>query len=92
MTNAKLKMKRIVIKRSVVCKSGLKGWQDRLQRVYKDFDDFEFCCNAYGLHERLGFKTATAAWDANPIVRGSTNPNDYEKVKPANYNKPSRRG
>ena len=83
--------KRIVIKRKVICKSGLKGWQDRLKNVYNSLDDFQYHNEHYGIARRLGFETAMAAWKANPIVRGSTLPSDYERRTLRNYDKPSRR-
>ena len=69
----------------VKCKSGSTGWRQRLQSVYADcadpFEAFKSYAEMYGLHTRLGYKTPAAAWKANPMVEGSTNPSDYRKVK-----------
>jgi hypothetical protein len=65
----------------VICKSGIEGWQARLQKIYVDFAEFEGYDEIYNLAKRLGFPYAQEAWEANPIVRGSVNPNDLEIVK-----------
>lgn len=66
--------------KQVVTKSGLKGWQGRLQDQYECWDDFASCAEIYNLHKRLGYSTPQEAWDDNPVVQGSTNPSDYCKV------------
>jgi hypothetical protein len=71
----KNKMKR------VICKSGIEGWQNKLQKIYADFAEFEGYNELYNLAQRLGFPSAQEAWEANPIVKGSVNPNDLEIVK-----------
>ena len=53
----------------------------RLQKIYADFAEFEGYDEIYNLAERLGFPDAQEAWEANPVVRGSVNPNDLETVK-----------
>ena len=56
-------------------------WVMRLQDNYdSDFEQFEGYCGAYGLLPRLGFEDAQAAWDANPMIQGSTNPADFKVV------------
>ena len=67
--------------KEVKCKSGIKGWQERLQFLYADFDEFKHYADIFGLHKRLGYKNAIDAWNDNPLVEGSTNPSDYRKVK-----------
>lgn len=64
----------------VICKSGLKGWQCRLRENYEDLDEFASYARIYGLLARLGFDNAEDAWEANPVVQGSTNPDDYRVV------------
>ena len=64
----------------VKCKSGLKGWQCKLQDVYMDFAHFQTYDEIYGLAKRLGYRSAAAAWKANPTIQGSTNPSDYCRV------------
>ena len=67
--------------KQVICKSGIKGWQCKLQTNYRSFEDFEAYCNIYNLHKRLGYNTPISAWYANPTIQGSTNPRDFRKVK-----------
>lgn len=55
-------------------------WQDKLQNVYSDFEEFEAFDSTYGLSKRLGFNSAKEAWDANPTVQGSTDPADFKVV------------
>ena len=69
--------------KQVICKSGLKGWQDRLRSNYDSLEEFKAWSDIYGLAKRLGFKTAEAAWKANPTVQGSVEPSDYCKVRVA---------
>jgi hypothetical protein len=64
----------------IKCKSGLAGWRNRLQKNYSSFGEFEYYCELYGLHIRLGFDTPQDAWNANPIVEGSVNPFDFRNV------------
>lgn len=59
-----------------------KVWKAKLHKVYTDFDEFERYDKMYNLAERLGFSHAEAAWDANPLIQGSTNPADYKVVIP----------
>ena len=66
--------------KSVKCKSGIKGWQDKLQKVYKDFVEWESYAYTFGLHTRLGYKTPHDAWKENPTIRGSVKPEDFCKV------------
>jgi hypothetical protein len=56
-------------------------WQDKLQKVYTDFAEFEDYCRNYGLLIRLGFKSAAVAWKKNPTIRGSVYPSDFTVVK-----------
>jgi hypothetical protein len=67
--------------KKVMCKSGLWGWQDKLRNMYDDFIEWENYSTTYGLHTRLGYKTPRTAWQANPIIQGSTIPSDFCKVK-----------
>ena len=67
--------------RRVRCRSGLHGWQKRLRKVYRSFEEFLEYCSLYNNHTRLGFTTPEKAWMANPVVRGSVVPSDYRRVK-----------
>jgi hypothetical protein len=64
----------------VQCKSGLRGWQAKLQDVYSSYSEFADFCFIYNNHARLGFESPEAAWEANPVVQGSVNPRDYRRV------------
>lgn len=66
--------------KKVKCKSGLTGWQNKLQKVYSSFEEFVSYCGTYNIHERLGYSTPLKAWQANPTIQGSTNPDDLTKV------------
>ncbi len=66
--------------KQVRCKSGLMGWQNKLQANYAKFTEFQTYDEIYGLAKRLGYKSAAAAWKANPTIQGSTNPSDYCRV------------
>ncbi len=67
--------------KSITCKSGVKGWQGHLREVYASYAEFEYYSTMYGLHARLGYKTALSAWHTNPKIQGSVNSNDYKKVR-----------
>lgn len=69
------------MKHGVICRSGEKGWQGRLKENYSSFEDFEGYDQLYNLAYKLGYKSAINAWNANPVVQGSTNPNDFRKVR-----------
>lgn len=65
----------------VQCRSGLRGWQAKLQDVYSSYSEFADFCFIYNNHARLGFSSPEKAWEANPVVQGSVNPSDYRKVR-----------
>ncbi len=52
-------------------------YTQRLQTPYDGFEDFKHYAEIYGLDTRLGFASPQEAWDANPVVTGSTNPADF---------------
>ena len=64
----------------VICKSGLEGSEGFLQLGYGNFEEFEAFSDMYGLAKRLGYKSAAAAWKANPLVQSSVEPSDFCKV------------
>ena len=68
------------MKKHVICKSGLRGWQAKLQKVYSSFEEFNMTCRIYSNHIRLGYLTPMAAWNDNPTIQGSVEPSDYCKV------------
>lgn len=53
------------------------AWVDHLQNVYTDFNEFLAWDEIYKLSGRLGFNTPEEAWEANPVVHGSTYPDEY---------------
>ena len=65
----------------VKCRSGLTGEQSKLQTRYKNFEEFAGYSEIYGLHRRLKFRTARAAWNANPTIQSSVEPSDFRVVK-----------
>jgi hypothetical protein len=65
----------------VKCKSGIKGWQCRLQKNYESFEEFKSYSETFGIAERLGFKSPEEAWKKNPIIQGSVIPSDLCVVK-----------
>ena len=67
----------------VTCTSGIEGWQCRLRENYDNrFDVFQAHDEIYGIAGRLGFETAQAAWEANPLIQGSVIPEDLCVVEP----------
>jgi hypothetical protein len=67
--------------KQVICKSGLKGWQARVRKVYESLEDLRAWDQMYGIASRLGYTTPEALWEANPTIRGSVEPGDLEVVK-----------
>lgn len=68
--------------KKIKCKSGLTGWQCRLQDNYEgNYEEFEAYSNMYGIAKRLGFRSNKKAWEANPIIQGSVEPSDLCVVK-----------
>lgn len=67
--------------KQVKCKSGLTGWQEKLQKVYNNsFDEFVGFCQIYNIHKRLGFPSMKSAWKSNPTIQGSVEPSDCAVV------------
>lgn len=54
-------------------------WTGTLRANYDNkFEQFEHYAEMYGIHTRLGFKTIREAWNANPEIQVSANPNDLK--------------
>lgn len=67
--------------KTVICRSGLKGWQQKLRKNYdNDFEQFKSYCEIYNIHMRLGFDSPEKAWETNPTIQGSSNPSDLKVV------------
>lgn len=62
--------------KSVICKSGIKGWQARVQENWSSLEELQGYDENYGIASRLGYETAEKLWEDNPIIQGSTNPSD----------------
>ncbi len=60
----------------VKCKSGIEGWQDKLQNIYGTIEHFREFSNSFGVHRRLGYHSVQDVWEANPTIQGSINPDD----------------
>jgi len=55
-------------------------WKARLRSNYENFEEFKMYAETFNLHDRLGYATPEEAWADNPMVQGSTNPDEYRKV------------
>ena len=64
----------------VVCKSGLSGWRAPLREVYASLRELRAYNSTFGIVRRLGYRSARAAWEANPTIEGSVNPSDLRNV------------
>ena len=71
----------MIMKTKIKCRSGLTGWQCFLQENYDSFEQWKAYSDVYGLAGKLGFKSPFVAWEKNPLLRGSVNPDDFEVVK-----------
>jgi hypothetical protein len=65
--------------KKVKTKSGIFGWRDRVQNVYGSLEELEWHDDLYGICKRLGVPLS-ALWELNPIIEGSTNPDDLRIV------------
>ena len=61
----------------------------KLQDNYENYEEFESYSEIYGLAQRLGFEGPKDAWDANPKIQWSTDPNDFKIVKAGFPHKPA---
>jgi hypothetical protein len=66
--------------KDVVCDSGIKGWQDKLQNVYQSLEELISYDGIYGICKRLGYEDPAQCWEENPTIQGSINPSDLKKV------------
>jgi hypothetical protein len=66
--------------KQVICRSGIKGWQSKLQSIYKDYEEFAAYNCHYNISRRLGYGSAISAWKSNPVIQGSVNPSDLRKI------------
>ena len=62
------------------CKKEInEDWQDHLQNVYSDKEEWLEYDKIYNLAKRLGYSSPIKAWFDNPLIQGSTNPKEYKK-------------
>ena len=66
------------------------SWKGRLQKQYANFEEFAEFDAIYNLAKRLGYDSAEEAWEANPIISGSVNPEDYRRVRESKQLKESK--
>ena len=69
--------------KTVICKSGIQGWQSKLQKVYRSLGELEHYDKTFNIVKRLGYKSAKTAWKANPTIQGSVLPSDFRKIRTA---------
>lgn len=75
--NRNIKGRKLNEEREIKFRSLNEMWSGPLRDEYTDFEEFEAYDEMYNLSGRLGFDSAEEAWEANPVVKGSTDPNDY---------------
>ena len=68
--------------KTIKCKSGIRGWQGRLQEVYSSYEEFCMYSDTYGVACRLGNCNTEELWTLNPIIQGSIRPEDLSFVSP----------
>ena len=69
-------MNNAAIMKRTVCKSGINGWKAKLHSIYANYQEFCSYDSMYGIAKRLGFSDPKIAWEANPKICGSVNPED----------------
>lgn len=58
-------------------------WRKRLRDVYEgQYKSWCIYAEMYGLHHRLGYATPEEAWEAAPMIQGSSLPRDFMVVAP----------
>ena len=58
-------------------------WAARLKNNYATAEEWIAYSEMYGLAERLGYDDPMKAWEDNPMIQGSTNPDDFKVVESA---------
>lgn len=67
--------------KKIITKSGIKGWQSTIQKIYKSLEELTTYCETYGLLERFKYySTPEELWNENPTIQGSVNPEDLRVV------------
>lgn len=54
-----------------------KSWIGTIHSTYDDLEDLIDFNENFGIAERCGLDSAEELWEANPIIGGSTNPEDF---------------
>jgi len=58
----------------------MKTWKKHLRSNYRDFNEWQRYSETYGLAARLGYTSEKLAWVDNPLIQGSTQPQDFSLV------------
>ena len=53
----------------------------KLRENYSSYEEFKGFSMIYNLHKRLGYKSPKSAWEHNPHIQWSVNPNDFKRYK-----------
>ncbi len=56
-------------------------WKDKVQNVYSDIEELQNYDEQYDIVKRLGYEDVETLWNENPMIQGSTNPEDLKVVK-----------
>jgi len=73
--------------KEVICDSGKRGWQDKLQNIYSSLEELISYNNIYGICKRLGYEDPAKCWEDNPTIQGSIIPSDLKRVANKNGKK-----
>jgi len=57
-------------------------WKSRVKKVYSSLKELESYNEIYGIATRLGYSDCKTLWKENPMIQGSTNPEDLKKILP----------
>ena len=52
-------------------------WVMRVQESYPSLEELEAYDQIYGIARRCGFGSAKELWDADPLIKGSVNPEEF---------------
>ena len=52
-------------------------WVRYVQENYSNFEELEAYDEIYGIAKRCGYNSARELWDANPLIKGSVNPEEF---------------
>lgn len=52
-------------------------WHNRVREVYSSLEELQGYDETFGIVERCGYASAEELWNDNPMLQGSTNPEDF---------------